>query len=68
MLDDRRCGTCRWWRAMNLDGARRWRRAMGLDGACDWNGPAPFWLSHDYTRATDGTTCPTWEAADVNAE
>ena len=53
-MTERRCGTCEFWtgRGANAD----WR-------VCEF-GPIPFayrWEPSE-TRATDGTTCPTWAA------
>ena len=64
MPSDRRCGTCRWWdERKELGRQLKW-------GDCNW--PRPFWIvpksDRDVLWEENGTTCPTWEARDADAE
>jgi hypothetical protein len=62
-MSERRCGTCRWWG----DGSPYTdeHRAINLYRPCNW--PVPMWLRSNWASPpeADGTTCPTWQPADV---
>ena len=60
-MDERRCGTCRFWGVPDIGTAF----AM-----CSWKPPrAPFWYRHHpravRTRPFGGKDCGTWEARDA---